>query len=140
MIRWQSQIVPAWVAAVAIASSAAAQTITGSNLSFRSSGSGTGNWTLNENGYVGTYFSIAAPGSVTLTVNASGASTDGVDPHMNIVVADTSAGFEVGAGAANYSHTFDLPAGTYFVRTEFNNDTPTANRQLTIGNLTVSGA
>src|SRR3954466_3578791 len=135
MIRWQSQIVPAWVAAVAIASSAAAQTITGSNLSFRSSGAGSGNWTLSENGYVGTYFSLAAPGSVTLTVNASGSTNDTPLPHMNFVVADAKAGFDVTAGFSNYHHTFDLPAGTFFVRTEFNNDVPTANRQLSIGSL-----
>ncbi len=45
-------------------------------------------------------------------------------PHMNIVVADTKAGFDVAAGFNNYEHTFDLPAGTFFVRTEFNNDVP----------------
>ena len=59
---------------------------------------------------------------------------------MNIVVADTKAGFDVAAGFNNYQHTFDLPAGTYFVRTEFNNDVPSANRQLTVGSLNVSGA
>ena len=107
------------------------QTIGGSSLSHRSSGSGAGNWTLNENGYVGTYFTLAAPGSVTLTVNASGSTNDAVSPHMNLVVADTKVGFDVAAGSNNYEHTFDLPAGTYFVRTEFNNDVPTANRQLT---------
>src|SRR5689334_24196793 len=119
---------------------ALSQTITGSTLAFRSSGSGTGNWTLSENGYVGTYFSLAAPGSVTLTVNASGSTDDASLPHMNLVIADAKAGFDVAAGFNNYQHTFDLPAGTYFVRTEFNNDVPTANRQLTIGSLTVSGA
>jgi endo-1,4-beta-xylanase len=116
------------------------QSFTGSSLSHKSSGSGSGNWTLSEDGYVGTYFTLDNPGPVTLTVNASGSSTDAVAPHMNIVVADTKAGFDVASGFTNYQHTFDLPAGTYFVRTEFNNDVPTANRQLTIGNLSVSGA
>jgi len=97
-------------------------------------------WTLSENGYVGTYFTLAAPGPVTVGVDASGATTDAVDPHMNIVIADTKAGFNVGAGTNNYQHTFDLPAGTYFVRTEFNNDVPAADRQLTIGSLSVNGA
>ena len=59
---------------------------------------------------------------------------------MNIVIADTTAGFDVTSGFNSYSHTFSLPAGTYFVRTEFNNDVPTANRQLTVRNLSVSGA
>jgi hypothetical protein len=42
---------------------AATQTFTGSSLSTRSSGSGSGsgNWTLSENGYVGTYFTLAQP-------------------------------------------------------------------------------
>ena len=123
-----------------LAAPALAQTITGSNLSHRSSGSGSGNWTLSENGYVGTYISLAAPGSVTLTVNASGSTSDALAPRMNVVVADTNVGFDVGSGFNTYQHTFDLPAGTYFVRSEFNNDVPTANRQLTVSSLSVSGA
>jgi hypothetical protein len=126
--------------ACSLAPFAAAQPITGSSLSHKSSGSGVGDWTLDQNGYVGTYFTLDAPGQVTLTVNASGATNDAVSPHMNIVVADTKAGFDVAAGFNNYQHEFDLPAGTYFARTEFNNDAPTANRQLTIGSLTVAGA
>ncbi len=78
------------------------QSISGSSLSHRSSGSGAGNWTLNENGYVGTYFSLAAPGSVTLNVDASGSTDDAVAPHMNLVVADTKVGFDVAAGSGNY--------------------------------------
>src|SRR3954468_921604 len=70
-------------------------TINGSNLSLRSTGSGAGNWTLTDNGYVGTYFTLAAPGAVTLTVNASGSTSDSVLPHMNVVVADTKTGFDV---------------------------------------------
>ncbi len=140
MTRLRPQFFLAWITTLALASYASSQTITGSNLSSHSSGGGTGNWTLNEDGYVGTYFSLAAPGSVTLTANASGTTTDGVQPHMNIVVADTKAGFDVGSSSTDYSHTFNLPAGTYFVRTEFNNDVSTADRQLTIGSLTVSGA
>ena len=126
--------------AIYLASPASAQTLSGSSLSHRSNGSGSDNWTLDENGYVGTYITLAAPGQVTLSVDAAGSTTDAVAPHMNIVVADTKAGFEVGSVFANYEHTFDLPSGTYFVRTEFNNDTPAANRQLTIGSVSVSGA
>ena len=118
----------------------AAQSFTASSLSHKSSGSGSGNWTLDENGYVGTYITLAAPGQVTLTVNASGTTTDAVAPHMNVVIADTKAGFDVAAGFNNYQHTFNLPAGTHFVRTEFNNDAPSASRILTIGSLNVSGA
>lgn len=115
-------------------------TLTGSSLSHRSSGSGSGNWTLSDNGYVGTYFTLAAKGDVTLTVNASGTTNDSVLPHMNIVVADTKTGFDVASGFTNYEQTLNLPAGTYFVRTEFNNDIPTANRQLTVGSLKIAGA
>lgn len=115
-------------------------TITGSSLSHRSSGSGSGNWTLTDNGYVGTYFTLASPGQVTLTVNASGSTTDAVLPHMNLVVADSKTGFDVGANFTNYQQTMDLAAGTYFVRTEFNNDVPTASRQLTVSSLKIEGA
>lgn len=125
---------------VFVAPICAQTTITGSSLSHRSSGSGSGNWTLTDNGYVGTYFSLASPGQVTLTVNASGSTTDAVLPHMNLVVADSKTGFDITANAANYEQTLDLPAGTYFVRTEFNNDVPTASRQLSVGSLTISGA
>lgn len=123
-----------------LSSAASAQTITGGALSHRSTGSGVNNWTLTNNGYVGTYITLAQPGPITLTVNASGASNDATSPKMNIVVADTKAAFDVAAGFNNYEHTFDLPAGTYFVRTEFNNDVPTADRQLTVASLSVAGA
>lgn len=119
---------------------AAAQTFSGSALSHRSSGSGAGNLTLSENGYVGTYFTLNEPGQVTLSVNASGVTDDAVAPRMKLVVADATAEFDVADGFADYGQTFDLPMGTYFVRAEFNNDVPTANRQLTIGSLNVSGA
>lgn len=126
---------------LAAATAVSGQTFSGAALSHRSSGAGAGaNWTLNENGYVGTYFTLAAPGPVTLTVNASGATNDAVAPKMKLVVADSAAEFDVASGFGNYQHTFDLPSGTYFVRTEFNNDVPTANRQLTIGSLNIAGA
>ena len=89
---------------------------------------------------MGTYFSLTQGGKVTLKVNASGSTSDAVLPHMNMVIADTSVGFDVGAGTNSFEHEFDLPAGTYFVRTEFSNDVPTANRQLTLANLDISGA
>lgn len=130
----------ACLVAIVFAPTSFGQAISGSNLSHRSSGSGSGNWTLSQNGYVGTYFSLASPGSVTFTVNASGASTDATLPRMNLVVADSKVGFDVASGFNNYTSTLDLPAGTYFVRTEFSNDVQSANRQLTVGSLTISGA
>jgi len=141
VMRWYLRIVAVALLTMGIASVAVAQTtINGSSFSHRSSGSGTGNWTLSENGYVGTYFTLNAPGQVTFNVSASGATDDSVLPRMNLVVAGSRTGFDVTTGFSNYQHTFDLPAGTYFVRAEFHNDVPTANRQLIIGSMTISGA
>jgi GH35 family endo-1,4-beta-xylanase len=112
-----------------------------STLVYRSSGTNpTGDdWRLTENGYLGTYITLPAAGDVTITVEASGQQGGGVDPHMNVVVADYSAGFDIAPGFATYQHTFSLPAGTHFVRTELNNGIASADRQLTVRSLTASG-
>lgn len=136
----QCGVLTALALSLFVALKANSQTISGASLSHRSSGSGASDWTLSDNGYVGTYFTLAAPGSFTLSVNASGSTTDGVAPQMGFAIADSQASFDVAPGFNNYAHTFDLPAGTYFVRTEFSNDTPAANRQLTVRNLSISGA
>ena len=55
--------------------SALAQTINGNTAlcAFRSSGSASGtDWTLNQDGYVGTYLKLDQPGDVTITAQASG--------------------------------------------------------------------
>jgi GH35 family endo-1,4-beta-xylanase len=140
MLGWKQRNLLACLLTLTIPYATYSQTFSGGSLLHRSSGSGGSSWTLSENGYVGTYFSLAAPGPVTLSVNASGITNDAILPRMNLVVADSQAGFDIASGFNNYQHTFDLPAGTYFVRTEFNNDVPTASRQLTVGNLTISGA
>jgi hypothetical protein len=132
-----SCLVVAWCGAGAIAQT----TIGGSSLSMKSNGSGSGGWTLVENGYVGTYLELASPGNVTISVNASGAASGGIDPRMNIVLADYSAGWDVSGVSDDFEHTFtDLPAGKYFLRTEFNNDVEKSARQLTVNSLTVTGA
>jgi endo-1,4-beta-xylanase len=137
-MTWRSFFSGLWLACCS--ASAIAQSLNGSSLAYRSSGAASGSdWTLSENGYVGTYVTLAAPGDLTVTAQASGLAGGGVDPNMNIVIADTKAGFDVASGFNNYQHTFSLPAGTYFVRTEFNNDVPTVDRQLTVRNLTFSG-
>jgi GH35 family endo-1,4-beta-xylanase len=117
-------------------------TVNGDSLVHRSTGSSGGgsNWTIDRNGYVGTYIMLDAPGSVTIDVNASGTASGGVNPHMNIVLADTKASFEVPSGFNSYQHTFDLPAGMHFLRTEFNNDLEASSRSLTIQDVTVTGA
>jgi GH35 family endo-1,4-beta-xylanase len=94
---------------------------------------------LDDNGFAGTYITMAAAGAVTVSVNAEGTPFGGVDPHMNVIVNDSTMGWEVGSTAANYDFTLDLPAGTHFIRTEFNNDRATG-RSLTINSLDVSGA
>jgi GH35 family endo-1,4-beta-xylanase len=116
--------------------------ITASSLAYRSSGTNpsAGDWLLTQNGYLGTYITLADAGQVTIEVEASGLAGGGVDPHLNIVVADEKAQFDVSAGFTMYEHTFTLPAGTHFVRTEFNNDVATSDRQLTIRSLNVDGA
>jgi GH35 family endo-1,4-beta-xylanase len=138
--RFQTRILGAILAFLA-GQQALGQTINGNALSFRSNGSSAGSdWVLNENGYVGTFFTLDAPGSVTFRVNASGSTTDGVAPRMNVVVGDARMGFDVASGFTGYQSMTNLPAGTYFVRTEFENDVPTANRQLTVRSLQISGA
>ena len=79
---------------------------------------------LNNNGYAGAYITLASQGSVTVTVNAKGTSTGGIDPKMNIVIADTKADFNVLSSGSNpYVGQFDdLPAGTYFIRAGYTND------------------
>lgn len=115
--------------------------INGSSFALRSSGSPSGDdWVLSSNGYVGTYITLDAPGSVMLNVNASGSTDDATLPRMNVVVNDSIAGWDVASGFNTYSTTLNLPAGTHFIRVEFNNDAPTANRTLTVRNLEVIGA
>ena len=44
------------------------QTINGDSMAYRSSGAASGtDWTLSENGYVGTYIKLDAPGDVTVS-------------------------------------------------------------------------
>ncbi|MEK7831749.1 MAG: endo-1,4-beta-xylanase, partial [Acidobacteriota bacterium] len=116
-------------------------TVAGNNFALRSSGSAAGSdWTLNSNGYVGTYITLDAPAGVALKINASGSTDDGIAPRLNVAVNDFITGWDVGGGFNEYMTTLNLAAGTHFVRLEFNNDVPTANRVLTIRSLEVGGA
>jgi GH35 family endo-1,4-beta-xylanase len=119
----------------------AAWAVNGSSLQLNSGSTSGGNAQLNDNGYAGTYITLTEPGDVTVTVNATGTASGGVDPRMNFVIADSKAEFTVAPGSSNpYSHVFpSLPAGTYFLRTEFPNDGGTS-RALTINSLDVTGA
>ena len=127
-----------WIGVFAASSTAWA--VNGVDLPLRSNGgnpAATTDWRLDDNGYVGTYITLAAPGSVTVTVNAVG-QTAGTGERMNIVIGDARMGWDVGTSDTDYAHTFDLPAGTHFVRTEYAN--AHLGQSLTINTLDVSGA
>ncbi|HUO08394.1 MAG TPA: endo-1,4-beta-xylanase [Phycisphaerae bacterium] len=110
-------------------------------MAFQSSGTGSGtDWTLSSDGYVGTYVTLANPGQVTFTVQASGSAGSGAAPQMDISVDDTTTKYTVTPGFNSYSATVNLPAGTTFVRTDFANAVTGSNQSLTIRNLNVSGA
>src|SRR5205085_8204055 len=108
-------------------------TLSGSSLILKSSASNV----IGANGYVGTYITLASPGNVSLSVNAMAATGAAAAPHMNIIVDDALAGFDVATSSSNYATSVFLPAGTHFVRTELNNY---AGRSLTVNSLTVGGA
>jgi GH35 family endo-1,4-beta-xylanase len=120
--------------------------LNGSALALRSSGDASGtDWVLSENGYVGSYITLAAPGDVTIAVEAASQTGGGSDARMNVVVGDARAAFDIAAGFNAYEHTFSLPAGTHFVRTEYVNDFPggatnAGARSLTVRNLSIAGA
>jgi GH35 family endo-1,4-beta-xylanase len=119
------------------ASEAGAATLNGSAIALRSSGQSAGNaWVLDRNGYVGTYITLAQPGNVVIDVQAEGSS----NPNMAVVVADSRASFTIATGSHTYNHSLFLPAGTYFIRTELNNDRGVSARQLKINSISVTGA
>src|SRR5207249_4987627 len=108
-----------------LATSVCSQTtqLNGNSLAYRSTGrSSNSAWILDRDGYLGTYITLDSPGNVTINVKAEGTASGGVNPNMNVVIADTKASFAVVPGVGSYSQTYALPAGTFFVRTEFNNN------------------
>ena len=131
------------VLALVLSSASQAQTISGTSLAYRSSGTASGtDWTLSQDGYVGTYIKLAQAGDVTISAQANGQAGSGADPNMNFVLADSNFSFDVTPDITSnsYSHTFSLPAGTYLLRTEFNNQDAANDRKLTVSSLSISGA
>lgn len=130
----------------AIRGSAQTTTINGSSLAIHSTlglGGGAGDFLLNRDGYGGTYITLAQPGSVTLTVSATGATADSTLPNMDVSVDDSTSSFAVSGGTNSYSTTVDLPAGTHFIRTDLNNQqfvdgSATLNRTLTVHSLQIT--
>ncbi len=140
-VGYFSRVAVAELVLLLVSPTSAQTTINGNSLAYRSTGSASsGAWTLDRDGYVGTYITLSAPGSVTVKVSADGTASGGVNPHMAVAIADTLAGFDVSSGAHDYSHTYTLPAGTFFVRTQFDNDMAVTPRQLKVNSLTITGA
>jgi len=139
-----------------VSTASAQTTVNGSALALRSYLSGTSqqnfgadNGTdavLNTNGYVGTYFTLASPTTVTLTVNARSQTSDATQPELGIAVDNSLTQFSVGSGGfGNYTANVALPAGTHFVRLQYDNDLDSDpinanNHSLTVHNLQVIGA
>lgn len=122
---------------LALSPAVEAATLVGDALALQSTGQSSGNsFILTDNGFVGTYITLAQPGNVKIDVSAEGLG----GAAMGLAIADQKAQFAVAAGAKTYSHTFPLPAGTFFVRTELNNDRGVAGRQLKVNSLSVTGA
>ncbi len=117
------------------------QPINGSSLSHQSTGTAIGSaLRLDENGYLGAYFTLDQPGQVTIDVAASGVRSDRRDPRMGIAVADQLVEFDVAAGVNQYTAAYDLPAGTYFMRTQLSNAEPGSGRSLTVNSVNIQQA
>ena len=133
------------LAAVAIAASVAAAradtTVAGSALAYRSSGSVSGSTvTLSQNGYLGTYVRLAAPGTISLNAVAGGTASNGVNPNLTFSIADAAQSFAVAAANNAYAYTSPvMPAGTYFVRAQLDNhETVRVNGAPVVANTTLA--
>lgn len=97
--------------------------------------------TFTQSGYVGTFVTVSTLGTVTIAVGASGnKGSNGAAPHMAVSIADTTMGWSLSSAANTYTASTVLPAGTYFLRVQYDNapDAPGANMTLT--NISVQGA
>jgi hypothetical protein len=127
--------------AVFLSSASQAATLNGNAFVLRSTGSASGsNWRLDRNGYLGTYLTLTADGNVTVNIQAEGTANGGVNPQMGVALGDSLTNYSVKSGANTYSKTYAMKAGTYFLRTEFNNDPGATSRQLQVDKVTVTGA
>ncbi len=121
-------------------------TLDGNSLAYRSTGASRKDnaWSLNENGFVGTYVRIAAAGKVSFTIRASKSTSQTTAPTLKLRVGDFAASWPVTAAGSNYSsHTqvWTLPAGTYCVRVENINDRPSGGPSaINVRDLTIAAA
>lgn len=116
-------------------------TLNGSALAFRSTGSAAGSTvTLNQNGYLGTYVRLAAPGAISLSAVAGGTASNGVSPNLTFTIADAQKSFAVTPASNAYAYTSPtLPAGTYFVRAQLDNhETVRVNNAPVVANTTLA--
>ena len=131
----------ALLAALLASNNVSAAILNASTMAFQSGGTAAGSsWTLNTDGYVGTYITLAAPTTVTLSVQASGQPGTGPSPLMGISVDDSTQHFTVTPSSNTYTLTTTLPAGTHFVRTDLSNVLTGDSQSLTIQNLTATGS
>ncbi|HEY1922515.1 MAG TPA: endo-1,4-beta-xylanase, partial [Tepidisphaeraceae bacterium] len=148
------RFVTCFVIACGVSTSAFAQTtINGNVLAEQSSGSASGTaWSLNSDGYVGTYIQVPTGGStVSFDLNAAGISSQGVLPEVTLSVAGTNVPFTVTtASNGDYLANIALPGdanpansngnGTYLVRLQLDNQSATATPTVKINSLAVTGA
>jgi autotransporter-associated beta strand protein len=140
-----------WKSLAALVSASAAVTahgqtsLTGGALALQSGGSKTNSnatWTLTTAGYAGTYLTVPTGGAtINFTVNANESSGSGANPHMDLVIADTTVGFNVNSTlGTNYSTgNITLPAGTYLVEDERDySGNVGVSRSLSVNNLSVN--
>ncbi len=142
------------LAILVMASAAAvgrAQTVVnGGSMVLKSSGAANSTaWTLNSNGYLGTYIQVPSGGStVSFDLNATGIISNGVLPDVTLSVAGTNDSFNVTtAPNGDYIASVTLPGdsnsnanGTYAVRLQLDNQSAAATPAVTINKLTVTGA
>jgi GH35 family endo-1,4-beta-xylanase len=140
-MRWRCVFVLLTAVTAQLGQEACWAAITGSALALKSGSLSGTSELLSNDGYAGTYIKVTSPGDLTVTVNASGTvAAPGDTVHMNMVIADTKAGFDFDPTVANnYSYTFqNVPVGTYFIRDEYTNDLGSASRSLKINSLDVT--
>jgi GH35 family endo-1,4-beta-xylanase len=98
--------------------------------------------TLGTTSFVGTYLVVPTGGAtVNFKINATEGSTGAGDPHMQLVIADTTASFSINSTSATDYTTSNitLPAGTYIVRDERDfTGNVASSRSFTVNNLSVN--
>jgi endo-1,4-beta-xylanase len=116
--------------------------INGSDAIYNSSGTVAGtDVTLTQNGYIGTFLSLTAPAAVSISVVANGAAgSNGTEPTMSAIVDDYKTRWSVGSASSTFSATHVLPAGTHFLRIQFDNALAAPGSNVSIASFQVKGA